>query len=211
MLDMAIQKSYQERFRTIRMLEKENLCSEKDQLNSSFKELKKNGFFECSSNNYYIKEISSYEETSDDFKTRKGYFLYELVCLCLETGQMMNFEWEYDDELEISATSERIAFRNLTDDSGETIDEDDLEKIANDKDGIVLENEKFWYADDWAAIYKRGDREEKVYMYEFENDSHTKFLTIEEWPGSGKDEYQIYTSTPVQKDSILVISKGEHS
>ncbi len=72
-----------------------------------------------------------------------------------------------------------------------------------------LNGEKFWYEDDWASVYYRGNKEEKVYMYEFENEAHTKFLTIEEWQGSGKDEYQIYTSTPVDPNSIRIISKGD--
>ena len=106
-------------------------------------------------------------------------------------------------------TLERFSFRNLKDDAGESIDEDDLDQIADDKDVVVINGEKFWYDDDWASVYYRGTKQEKVYMYEFENEVQTKFLTIEEWSGSGKDEYQIYTSSPVNPDSINIISKGD--
>ena len=209
MLDIATQKSFQERFSAIRTLKKENLVTEQKQALLSIKDADGQSFFEYLGNTYFVKDLNKYEETSDDFKSKKGYFIYELTCLCLETGQTIHFEWEFDDELEVSMTLERFSFRNLKDDAGESIDEDDLDQIADDKDVVVINGEKFWYDDDWASVYYRGTKQEKVYMYEFENEVQTKFLTIEEWSGSGKDEYQIYTSSPVNPDSINIISKGD--
>ena len=208
MLDIATQKSFQERFTAIRSLKKEDLVSMSQKMSLTLKDAGKNSFFEYLGNTWFVTDLDKYEETSDDFKSKKGYFIYELTCLCLETGKTANFEWEFDDELEISMTLERLSFRNLKDDAGESIDEDDLDQIADDKDVILLNNENFWYEDDWASIYYRGSKEEKVYMYEFENENHTKFLTIEEWSGSGKDEYQIYTSSPVDPNSISIVSRG---
>ncbi len=209
MLDIATQKSFTQRFTAIRKLKKEQLVSDTQKISFTLKDVGQNSFFEYLGKTWFIKDFNKYEETSDDFKSKKGYFIYELTCLCLETGKTANFEWEFDDELEISMTLERLSFRNLKDDAGEAIDEDDLDQIADDKDVIVINGEKFWYEDDWASIYYRGSREEKVYMYEFENENHTKYLTIEEWSGSGKDEYQIYTSSPIDPDSISIISKGD--
>jgi len=208
MLDIATQKSFTQRFTAIRSLTKEQLVSDKQKMSLTLKDVGQNSFFEYLGKTWFIKSLNKYEETSDDFKDKKGYFIYELTCLCLETGKETNFEWEFDDELEISMTLERLTFRNLKDDAGESIDEDDLDQIADDKDVIVINGEKFWYEDDWASLYYRGSKEEKVYMYEFENENHTKFLSIEEWSGSGKDEYQIYTSNPVDPNSISIISKG---
>ncbi len=209
MLDIATQKSFQERLTAIRTLKKEQVVPGQEKALLSIKDIGNHSFFEYLGNTYFVKSLNKYEETSDDFKSKKGYFIYELTCLCLVTGQTIHFEWEFDDELEVSMTIERFSFRSLKDDAGESIDEDDLDQIADDKDVIVIYGEKFWYEDDWASVYYRGSKEEKVYMYEFENESHTKFLTIEEWSGSGKDEYQIYTSSPVNPDSINIISKGE--
>ncbi|MCP4673753.1 MAG: DUF4178 domain-containing protein [Desulfobacula sp.] len=209
MFDIATQKSFQERFTAIRNLKKEQLVSKAEKLSLTLKDAGKNSFFEYLGKTWFTKDFNKYEETSDDFKSRKGYFIYELTCLCLETGQTANFEWEFDDELEIFMTLERLSFRNLQDDAGEAIDEDDLDQIVDDKDVIVINGEKFWYEDDWASIYYRGSKEEKVYMYEFENESNTKYLTIEEWSGSGKDEYQIYTSSPIDPNSISIISRGD--
>lgn len=209
MLDIAAQKSFQERFSAIRTLEKENLVSGPEQTKLSIKDAGRHSFFEYLDQTYFVTEHTRYEETSDDFKRKKGYFVHELTCLCLESGQTVNFEWEFDDELEVSMTLERLSFRKLTDEDGEMIDEDDLDQIAEDKDVVVIAGEKFWYADDWASVYYRGEKQERVYMYEFENESHTRFLTIEEWSGSGKESYQIYTSSPVDPDSIRLISRGE--
>ena len=208
MLDAAKQKSFQERFDAIRNLNRNDLISGQDASRLSIRDAALNAFFEYLGQTYWIKELNSYEETSDDFKTPKGYFIYELNCLCLETGDTVNFEWEYDDELEISLTKDRLSFRSLKDENGEAVDEDDLDQIADDKDCVVVNGEKFWYEDDWASIFKRGQKQENVYMYEFENEKGTLFLSIEEWQGSGKDEYQIYTSVPVNPDSITLISKG---
>ncbi len=209
MLDIATQKSFQERLSAIRTLKKNHLVFGQEKALLSIKDAGTHSFFEYSGSTYFVKNLNKYEETSDDFKSKKGYFIYELTCLCLETGQTIHFEWEFDDELEVSMTLERFSFRNLKDDAGESIDEDDLDQIADDKDVVVINGEKFWYDDDWASVYYRGTKQEKVYMYEFENEAQTKFLTIEEWSGSGKDEYQIYTSRPVNPDSINIISKGD--
>ncbi len=209
MLDIATQKSFQERFSAIRTLSQDTLVSDQDKTTLTFKETGDKAFFEYLGKTYFVKELNNYEETSDDHKTKKGYFVYELTCLCLETGETSHFEWEYDDELEVSLTIERFTFRNLKDDAGDAIDGDDLDQIAEDKDMIVINGEKFWYSDDWASVYSRKDIRENVYMYEFENESGTKFLTIEEWSGSGKEEYQIYTSSPVVPGDITIISKGD--
>jgi len=210
MLDTATMKSYQERFACIRKLDPDHLVGESESNTLSMMDLKAGSFFTYFSKTYYVKELSKYQECSDDFKKKKEYFIHELTCLCLESGEAVNFEWEYDDALEISQTDERIAFRNLKDDEGQNIDEDDLDQIADDKDAVVFGQEKFWYEDDWASIYLRGNKEENVYMYEFENEGGSKFLSIEEWDsGSGKESYQIYTSLPVEPGNISVLSKGE--
>ena len=209
MLDIATQKSFQERLSAIRTLKQETLISEQEKRLVTIKDIGNHSFFEYLGNTYFVKTLHKYEETSENFENKKGYFIHELTCLNLETGETSNFEWEYDDELEVSHTLERLSFKNLKDDEGGAVDADDLEQIAEDKDMIVINGEKFWYEDDWASIYYRGDSEERVYMYEFENEKGSRFLTIEEWSGSGRDEYQIYTSHPVDPDTISIISRGE--
>lgn len=209
MLDAAELKSYQQRFDTIRSLEKEQLIPDDQKTRLTIKDAGKNALFQYEGKTWSIQDINRYEETSEDFKQRKGYFIYELTCLCLETGKSVFFEWEEDDTLEISMTLEQAGFRNLTDDEGQAIDEDDLDQIADDRDAVILNGEKFWYEDDWPAVYEKGGKTENVYMYEFENESHSRFLTIEEWSGSGRDTYRIYTSMPVPPNAVDLITRGD--
>ncbi len=209
MLDTATQKSFQERFSAARTLSRQALVSAPDKSALTIKAAGKGSFFEYQGKTYMVKDLSRYEETSDDFKKKKGYFITELTCLCLETGETVYVEWEFDDILEVAMTLNRFTFRNLKDDEGGPIDEDDLDEIADTKDTVVLNGESFFYEDDWACVYSRGGREENVYMYEFENESGTLFLTIEEWSGDDREEYQIYTSCPVDPKDITLIAKGE--
>ncbi len=46
-------------------------------------------------------------------------------------------------------------------------------------------------------------------MYEFENESHTKFITIEEWGANKKrQEYQIFSSAPANPKDITILTRG---
>jgi hypothetical protein len=126
----------------------------------------------------------------------------------METGAVGHFEWEIDDELEVCITLDQIKFKRLTDEEGQPIDEDDLDQIVEDEDTIVYAGETFDYDDDWAAVYRRNGKEEKVYMYEFVNNRSSLFITIEEWQDGDKEEYRIYISKPVNPLELLLISKG---
>lgn len=209
MLDPGAQRSFEERFAIVRSLSPETLVPEKDQLRLTLQDAGAGDLFTFSGKTYFVRDTARYEETSEDFRTRQGYFLTELTCLCMETGETVFFEWEFDDELTITRTDERISFRELSDENGQSIDGDDLDPIADDGDLILYKGEKFWYEDDWAALYQARDREERVFVYEFENEAGTRFISIEEWQGSGKEEYQIYTSRPVEPGQIRMIRRGE--
>ena len=113
MLDPSAQKSFQERFTAVRTLDREDLLSDRERTRMTIKDTGTNAFFELSGSTYCVREINTYEETSDDFKSKKGYFVYELTCLCIESGKTIHFEWEYDDELEVAMTLDRYAFRQL--------------------------------------------------------------------------------------------------
>jgi hypothetical protein len=208
MIDIALKKSFDQRFSLVRTLDKNRLIPESAQGSLTLMDAEKGSFFTCFGDTYYVKGKNRYQEMSEDYSTRQDYFTTELTCLCLETGDAGHFEWEVDDELEISITLEQTSFKYIKDEEGKAVDEDDLDQIAEDKDAIVYAGEKFWYEDDWAALYLRDGKEEKVYMYEFENEEGSLSLTIEEWTGSGRDEYKLYLSKSVVPDQITIISKG---
>ncbi len=209
MIETAVKKSFDQRFSLIRTLDPAQLMSQEEQNALTLMDAEEGSFFTCFGDTYYVQEKNRYQEMSEDFSTRQNFYLTELTCLCLETGHTGHFEWEYDDELEISITLNHINFRKLTDEEGQAVDGDDLDQIVEDKDAIVYAGEKFWYDDDWAAMYQKKDKEEeKVYMYEFENESQTLSITIEEWTGSGRDEYRIYISKSVIPGEITIMCKG---
>lgn len=209
MLDPATSKSFEEKFDAIRSLKPENIVSDKEKNSLTIMDIKENAFFLFNKKTYFVKQCCPYRETSEDFSKKLDYTVTELNCLCLETGDNVNFEWEYDDELEVSFTNERLTFKRFTDDEGKAIDADDLDQIVDDSDLIMLDKEKFWYEDDWPALYICKGKEESVYMYEFENESHTKFITIEEWGANKKrQEYQIFLSKPANPKDITVLTKG---
>lgn len=208
MINTAEKKSFDQRFFLIRTLDPKQLVPEDAQSELTLMDVGKGGFFTCFDDTYYVKEVNTYQETSEDYSEPQDYTVTELTCLCLETGATGHFEWEYDDELEVSITLNQTNFKRLTDDEGQAIDGDDLDQIVDDEDTIIYAGEKFHYDDDWAAVYRRDDKEEQVYMYEFANESSTLSITIEEWTGASKDEYRIYISKPIIPAEITVMSKG---
>ncbi|MCK5542585.1 MAG: DUF4178 domain-containing protein [Desulfobacterales bacterium] len=209
MLDPATSKSFEERFDAIRSLKTEDIVSEKEKNTLTIMDIKENAFFVFNKKTYFVKQVCPYQEASEDFTKKLDYTITELNCLCLETGDNVNFEWEYDDELEVGYTLERLTFKGLTDEEGKPVDADDLDQIVDDSDLIMFDKEKFWYEDDWPALYICKGKEESVYMYEFENKSHTKFITIEEWgTDKQKQEYQIFLSMPANPKDITILSRG---
>ncbi|MBA3012430.1 MAG: DUF4178 domain-containing protein [Proteobacteria bacterium] len=208
MIDTAVKKSFEQRFSLVRSLDKKRLIPEADQTSMTLMDAAVGCFFTCFGDTYYVQEINRYQEMSEDFARPQDYFITELTCMCLETGHTGHFEWEFDDELEVSITLEQTSFKYIKDEEGQAVDEDDLDQIADDKDAIVYAGQKFWYEDDWAAVYQRNGKEEKVYMYEFENEGSSLFLTIEEWTGSGRDEHKIYLSKSIAPGEITIMSKG---
>ncbi len=208
MLDPASSKSFQERFDAIRSLNPDNIVDKKEKNSLTIMDINEHAFFTFNNKTFFVKKICPYKEASEDFSKKLDYTVTELNCLCLETGDNVNFEWEYDDELEISFSTQRLSFKNLTDEAGEAIDSDDLDQIVDDSDLVMFEKEKFWYEDDWPAFYICKEKEEAVYMYEFENSNHTKFITIEEWGTNLKrQEYQLFLSKPANPKDITVLTR----
>ncbi|WDP91379.1 MAG: DUF4178 domain-containing protein [Desulfobacter sp.] len=208
MINAADQKSFDKRFSLVRTLDADRLVTEAEASALTLMDAEEGTFFTYLGDTYYVMEKNIYQEMSEDFAVPQDYTMTELTCLSLTTGATGHFEWEYDDELEISVTLDRINFRRLTDEEGQTIDEDDLDQIVDDEDAVVYAGEKFYYEDDWAAVYRRGGKEEQVHMYEFEDESGTLSITIEEWKGSSKEEYRIYVSKPIIPGDITIIAKG---
>ncbi|EIM62677.1 DUF4178 domain-containing protein [Desulfobacter postgatei] len=208
MIPVSEQKSFEQRFSIIRTLAPDNMLSKEEQARLTIMDAGVGDVFTCFGSTYIVQEINKYQEASEDYSKLKDYFVTELTCLCLETGAVGHFEWEIDDELAVCITLDQIKFKRLADEEGQPIDEDDLDQIVEDEDTIVYAGETFDYDDDWAAVYRRNGKEEKVYMYEFVNNRSSLFITIEEWQDGDKEEYRIYISKPVNPLELVLISKG---
>lgn len=208
MISVSDQKSFDQRFSLIRTLAPDKVLSPEEQARLTIMDAGVGDCFTCLGNTYFIQEINKYQEANEKYTKLKDYFVTELTCLNFETGAVGHFEWEIDDELEVTITLNQTKFNRLTDDEGQPIDADDLDQIVDDEDSIVYAGETFEYDDDWAAVYRRNGKEERVYMYEFVNDLSSMFLTIEEWQDEDKEEYRIYLSKPVNPAEITLISRG---
>ena len=209
MLDPSIQKSFDQRFFIIRTLTKEGLLSPEEQRDLTLENAGRHCFFTFMDKTYFVESLRQYHETDGKFQKKTGFTSTELGCICLENGHRSQFEWEMDDHLEVSLTLWQIKFRELSDEDGMQIDEDDLDQIARDKDAVVYKGEKFWYEDDWAGIYEGETANEQVFIYEFENEPGTTTLTIEEWKGEGREEYRLYIGRPIVPQDITLLTKGE--
>ncbi|WP_320041937.1 DUF4178 domain-containing protein [uncultured Desulfobacter sp.] len=208
MISISEQKSFDQRFSLIRTLAPDKVLSPEEQTRLTIMDAEVGDCFTCLSSTYFIQEINKYQEANEKYTKLKDYFVTELTCLCLETGTVGHFEWEIDDELEVCITLNQIKFKQLTDDEGQPVDEDDLDQIVDDEDCVVYAGDTFEYDDDWAAVYRRNGKEERVYMYEFVNDHSSMFLTIEEWQDEDKEEYRIYISKPVDPAELTLICRG---
>lgn len=208
MISVSEQKSFDQRFSLIRTMAPDKVLSQEEQTRLTIMDAGVGDCFTCFDSTYFVQEVNTYQEASEDYSTLKDYFVTELTCLCLETGAVGHFEWEIDDELAVCIILDQTKFKRLTDDEGQPIDEDDLEQIVADEDSIVYAGETFDYDDDWAAVYRRNGKEEQVYMYEFINDRSSLFITIEKWQDGDKEEYRIYISRPVNPAEMTLIIRG---
>ena len=208
-LNPAFRMSLARQFDAIRQLSPENLILKRDRWKHNIKDVKETGFLSYEGKTYLVKEVGLYQEFDEKYIKASGRPWFELRLFCIDTGEIVNIEWEEDDEIKVSMTLKELKFSDLRDDEGKAIDEDDLDQIADEEDGIFFGGKKFEYKDDYAAKYYRNGVMEggDVYMYEFESLDGT-CLTIEEWQSGGKEEYNIYLSSQIDVNNIEILSLG---
>ena len=215
LLDGATMRSYAKRFDAIRQLSPDRLVTEGDRWKHTIKDFKEGGFLRYDGHTHLALQVARYDEVKDDdtFTKKTGFKTSEYKLFCIDTGETTYIEWEEDDKLEIFVTTGEVTFRELRDDGNEAIDEDDLDQIVDDEDSIFFKGREFRYDDDWASVYYvgKGRKGENVFMYEFvAGDASGDCLTIEEWAsGSGKEEYQIFTSRSAGENEIEILCPGK--
>lgn len=208
--DFAFMKSLQERFSIVRALDPKQLIPPARRFQYSVKQLTVGSFFRLHDSTYYVRSIGTCQEYDEAYEKKQNYVMTEFRCLDLGSGDTVYMEWEEDDELETFVGLSRLTFKDLTDDQGEAVDEDDLDQIVDDNDTLLYQGKVYRYDDDWAAVYTPagGKKTEKVYIYEFEAKDGTG-LTVEEWGGGKKSsDYEIWISRKENADAFEILSLG---
>lgn len=175
--------SLHERINAIRQLEPVAPI-ERNKLN--IEDLQVGGFLKIKESAFQVKSLGYYLDVKwKDFSARKSeYWVTELELLNLHNGVVKYFEWERDDELELSITEEFVKLRDIKY-SGSSLTHAHLDSIADNEEGTVsFKGVNYHYVEDdtWAGRYAKEKRKDGAPMraYEFEGDDDT-FLTIETW------------------------------
>jgi hypothetical protein len=182
------------------LLSLKNPISKNDRLNYSIKDLKVNSFLSIGVCNelFKVEEVSIYNETKWNFNKKKNdYIITELKLFSIKTGLTTYIEYEEDDELEITITTEELKLRDLKTNSGNNVTKQVIEDIAEEENGrVIYKGETYYYVEDetWAAIYNSEKYKDiNVRMFEFESNSG-KYLTIELWYDDDKPAKEAFLS-----------------
>lgn len=173
--------------------------------------VEKGGFFKLDGLTYRVQARNAYREGEGP----NAWEWWELELLCLQNGETTFIEWEKDDKVEVSMTLRKLSWKDLRDDEGGKVEEDDLENIVKEEDDLVYEKTTFEYDDDSQAIFFRDGEEgegEPVWIVDFEAKDGTK-LTIEEWgdEASGDWEYDLSLSRQIDPNDIGVLVEKTES
>lgn len=164
------------------------------------------GFLRIEGKVYQIIETGKYYESDWDKPEDKlddDVAVTEYKLFCIKTGEVIHIEWEEDDDIEVYFTIKKYKLKETGLDA-ETLD---------DADEVTLDGKTYEYEDEdsEAYVYKKDDESESigdgVRMYAFEAHDGT-FLTIEEWWGSRKSEFEVFTSKQINFEDIEILSTG---
>ena len=204
------QKQIYERRKSIRQLDPVKLIPSSDRVQHSVKDLQKGSFFEVEGKTYHVLSTGKYAEQGG----KATWEWFEYKTLCLETGEVVIFEWEDDDGLKVSRTLAKLDQRNIQDDEGERFEAGDAEDYAKNKWDIVFNRQLFEFEIEYEATYTSDDPEQdsyKGYFYGFKS-SNGQTITVEEWVLDEKEDddtdydYAIYLSEEMSPHSIVVIA-----
>ncbi|HEX7049796.1 MAG TPA: DUF4178 domain-containing protein [Longimicrobiales bacterium] len=211
-LSAAERRVLDAQFAAIRQLDVGRLIAPAERWRHTIKDLGPGAYFRLDNRTYRVEESNSYRETSEDHtRVYEDEAWTELRIFCLESGETRYLEWEEDDAVEASITVRALEFRDVRDDAGAAVDEDDLDTIVEEEDSLFLDGREFVYDDDYAAVFERAGKSEFAYFYDFVS-ADGDWLTIEEWTDPaqpGREEYTLWLSRSVAPDAIEVLVPAE--
>jgi hypothetical protein len=207
-MDFAYLRSVEDRLDIVRRLTRQVRIRPGDRFKYSIKDLQHGGFVRLNGDVCHAVQGGRYDEWDEDYKGQKEYAAHEFRLLNLRTGQIVLLEWDEEDQsVSACASADKLKWSQLSDEAGETVDEDDLEEMGSG-DGLKYKGKTFWYDDDWAAMYVPldGRGTEKAWIYEFEADDG-EMITIEEWGGGQKSsDYEIWHCLPLDPNAVEIIA-----
>ena len=152
-------------------------------------------YLRCKGQLYQVVGISEYREKNEKWA--------ELECFSLTSGETTTFEWEQDDEIEISINGPGMSLAEVG------VSADQVEEMSDEEEGkISFDGRTYHYDDDYGATYFRGGSSEgeKVYFYDFETKDEKFCLSVEEWGDeSAGYEYKAFVSEYLEPDAIEVV------
>jgi len=152
-----------------------------------------------------IVSISGFSDEYDDVEKKNRYESggeewFEL--LGVYKGQQVWIEWEYDDALEITATSPdrklKLSSLNVTEDDLGSMDEEES------RDNFVIwQEEKFFYIESCEVFFFKDCKGsgEGFYLWDFEAEDSETRLSIEKWEG---EPFSAFTGKHIKPFNVRV-------
>ena len=126
---------------------------------------------------------------------------YELECD--KGSEKVWIDMEEGDDLELAITLRKLTLREVG------VSKKDLERMDDDEEGnFDYEGNKYYLEDSDSAVFCRYSDEknaEKLYYWDFEDESGQKFIGIERW---GDGSYDVSHSETVKPSQVTVYSLG---
>ena len=174
--------------------------SQKEQINTTIKSVKLNGYIELSGIVYHVTNFYCYKET---WKNESSEW-YELMLVSLLTGEEIFLEWEEDDSIDLFVYEHKRKLR-LNDIS---VSLNELDQMDDDEEGnITFKNQIFYYDDsNDATLFKNKEPGEEFYYWDFFSDDEDQVVGVEKWKTGS---VEVSHGTRVETKDIKILVKGK--
>jgi hypothetical protein len=163
----------------------------------SIKAVQEGSVFTLRGLTYQTNQIHRYKEGSD-------WEWWELVCFCINTGEVVYIEWEEDDALEVCLTTHAdlsLSKLNLT--------ASRIESVVDEEDSISYGGFTYIYEDDCKAKFFKDDQGKgtKVWIVDYEASDGEHYLSLERWKQEdGTKDWEAHLSVAVDALEIKVLA-----
>jgi hypothetical protein len=161
------------------------------------KDAKVGSSFTLRGNTYTVQRIHRYTEGAE-------WEWWELVCFCINTGELVYLEWEKDDTLEVCLTTEAdIPLHRLE------LTASRIDKVVDNEGSVSHQGKVYHYEDDSKVKFFSDNQGKgsKVWMVEFEASDEKHFLSLERWKQEdGTKDWEAHLSVFVDPREVSLIA-----